>query len=180
MRYVRHARAVMYVGIATSRWRGKRSRYSRRMHNPHFYVSGKRPIFDRRKITALSYKEFYTQIPSPKRKIIHVNYILVTACPWNGRSDHLKGRQQLRNHQHDCLCDSVSLLTVAYISYVYRHRDWTYLSCNTNILFITLHNGDKLSTVKSLTFYKTICIDALNNAFSLNSVFMRQFLQKCL
>ena len=27
-----------------SRWRGKRSRYSRRMHNPQFCVSGKRPM----------------------------------------------------------------------------------------------------------------------------------------
>ena len=27
-----------------SRWRGKRSRHSRRMRNPHFCVSGKRPI----------------------------------------------------------------------------------------------------------------------------------------
>ena len=27
-----------------SRWRGKRSRHSRRMRNPQFYVSGKRPI----------------------------------------------------------------------------------------------------------------------------------------
>ena len=27
-----------------SRWRGKRSRHSRRMHNPQFYVSGKRPM----------------------------------------------------------------------------------------------------------------------------------------
>ena len=25
-------------------WRGKRSRHSRRMHNPQFYVSGKRPV----------------------------------------------------------------------------------------------------------------------------------------
>ena len=31
-------------GSLWSRWRGKRSRYSRRMHNPQFYVSGKRPI----------------------------------------------------------------------------------------------------------------------------------------
>ena len=28
-----------------SRWRGKRSRQSRRMRNPQFYVSGKRPIW---------------------------------------------------------------------------------------------------------------------------------------
>ena len=34
----------MHVGIANLRWRGKRSRHSRRMCNPQFYVSGKRPI----------------------------------------------------------------------------------------------------------------------------------------
>ena len=43
-RHVRHARAVMHVGIATPRWRGKRSRHSRRMHNSQFYVSVKRPM----------------------------------------------------------------------------------------------------------------------------------------
>ena len=34
----------MHVGIANPRWRGKRSRQSRRMRNPQFYVSGKRPM----------------------------------------------------------------------------------------------------------------------------------------
>ena len=29
-----------------NRWRGKRSRHSRRMRNPQFYLSGKRPIAD--------------------------------------------------------------------------------------------------------------------------------------
>ena len=43
-RHVRHARAVMHVGIANPRWRGKRSQHSRRMRNQQFYVSGKRPI----------------------------------------------------------------------------------------------------------------------------------------
>ena len=43
-RHVRHARAVMHVGIANPRWRGKRSWHSRRMRNPQFYVSGKRPF----------------------------------------------------------------------------------------------------------------------------------------
>ena len=43
-RHARHARAVMHVGIANPRWWGKRSRQSRRMRNPQFYVSGKRPI----------------------------------------------------------------------------------------------------------------------------------------
>ena len=31
-------------GFIWSRWQGKRSRYSRRMRNPQFYVSGKRPM----------------------------------------------------------------------------------------------------------------------------------------
>ena len=39
-----NARAVMHVGIAILHWRGKRSRHSRCMRNPHFYVSGKRPM----------------------------------------------------------------------------------------------------------------------------------------
>ena len=38
------ARAVMHVGIVNPRWRGKRSRHSRRMRNPHFHVSGKRSM----------------------------------------------------------------------------------------------------------------------------------------
>ena len=40
--WVRHA--VMHVGIANPRWRGKRSRHSRRMRRPQFYLSGKGPI----------------------------------------------------------------------------------------------------------------------------------------
>ena len=43
-RHVRDARAVMRVGMAHSRWRGKPSRHSRRMRNPQFYVSGKSPM----------------------------------------------------------------------------------------------------------------------------------------
>ena len=39
-RHVRHARAVMHVGISNPQWRGKRSRHSRCMRNPQFYVSG--------------------------------------------------------------------------------------------------------------------------------------------
>ena len=35
----------MHVGIANPRWWGKRSRHSRRMRNPQFYVSGKSPWY---------------------------------------------------------------------------------------------------------------------------------------
>ena len=43
-RHVRHARAVMHVGMSNPRWWGECSRHSRHMRNPQFYVSGKRPI----------------------------------------------------------------------------------------------------------------------------------------
>ena len=43
-RHVRHARAVMHVGIVNARWWGKHSRHSRRMRNPQFYISGKKPM----------------------------------------------------------------------------------------------------------------------------------------
>ena len=39
-----NARAVIHVGIANPRWRGKRLWYSRRMRNPQFYVSAKRAM----------------------------------------------------------------------------------------------------------------------------------------
>ena len=45
--HVRDARAVMHVGIANLRWRGKHSQHSRRMRNPQICVSGKRPIVTR-------------------------------------------------------------------------------------------------------------------------------------
>ena len=41
---VRQARAMVHAGIANLRWRGKRTRRSRRMRKPQFYASGKRPI----------------------------------------------------------------------------------------------------------------------------------------
>ena len=47
-RFSRHrlqSRAVMHVGIAKPRWRGKRSRHSQSMRNPQFCVSGKRPMY---------------------------------------------------------------------------------------------------------------------------------------
>ena len=41
----RDARAVMHVGILDPPWRGKLPRHSRRMRNPRFCVSGKRPMW---------------------------------------------------------------------------------------------------------------------------------------
>ena len=41
---MRHSRAVMHVGIANPWWWGKRSRHSRCVRYPQFYVHGKRSI----------------------------------------------------------------------------------------------------------------------------------------
>ena len=43
---ISHVPWCMTVGITNPRWRGKRSRHSRGMHNSQFYVSAKRPIVD--------------------------------------------------------------------------------------------------------------------------------------
>ena len=45
-RHVRHARAVMHVGIAHLRWRGKRSRHSRRMRTRNFTYLARGPWYD--------------------------------------------------------------------------------------------------------------------------------------
>ena len=42
--HVRDAHAEMHVGMANPQWRGERSRHSRRMRNPQFYISGKRSM----------------------------------------------------------------------------------------------------------------------------------------
>ena len=44
LQHVRHALAVMHIGIDNPWWQGKHSRHSRRMHKPQIYVSGKRPM----------------------------------------------------------------------------------------------------------------------------------------
>ena len=55
-----HARAVMHVGIANPRCRGKRSRHSRRRGNPQFYVSDKRPMDNKQYV--LCYDDFVLHI----------------------------------------------------------------------------------------------------------------------
>ena len=49
LRHVRHARVVMHAGIDNPRWRGKRSRRSRRMRDRQFCVYGSRPIEAKKK-----------------------------------------------------------------------------------------------------------------------------------
>ena len=54
-------------GFIWSRWRGKRSRHSRHMRNPQFYVSDKRPILGWRR---------QSWIPSPREMTTSSSYIV--------------------------------------------------------------------------------------------------------
>ena len=63
-------------GFLWSRWRGKRSRHPRRMRNPQFCVSGKRPIGYAVQLTICAYKPLVcsiSQIP---------NWVLVIVTFW--------------------------------------------------------------------------------------------------
>ena len=77
----RDARAVMRVGIAKPRWWGKRSRHSRRMRNPQFYVSGKRlmPYYVRWSTGAVCGIITITNLMKHESVII-VFIIVVTRC----------------------------------------------------------------------------------------------------
>ena len=75
-RHVRHTLAMMHVGIATPRWRGKHSRRYRRICNPQFYVSGKRPIAGKINLlaSALSLHNF-CKLKRAQDKL-HFNFLL--------------------------------------------------------------------------------------------------------
>ena len=46
---------MVHVGIASLWWQGKRSQHSRRVGNPKFYVSGKRPMVWCAKLQGMNY-----------------------------------------------------------------------------------------------------------------------------
>ena len=48
-----HGTGMLTSGFLRSRWQGKRSRHSRHMHNPQFYVSGKRTIYWKPKVVMM-------------------------------------------------------------------------------------------------------------------------------
>ena len=64
---VRDAHAVMHAGIANPRWRGKRSRHSRRMSKSQFDVSGKRPMSSRKKNVDETQSRSFKLIPIASR-----------------------------------------------------------------------------------------------------------------
>ena len=69
-------------GFLWSRWRGKRSRHSRRMRNPHFHVSGKKPMaLGNLGLYSLSGQTLYPKISwrltATRFRFRHFQ------CPWN-------------------------------------------------------------------------------------------------
>ena len=87
-RHVRHARAVMYVRIANPRWRGKRSRHSRRMRNPQVYVSVKRPIACEESVTNIGqiWKHNVTQHKAKFVLILWMYCMAISGRKWNNFS----------------------------------------------------------------------------------------------
>ena len=75
-RHVHHTLAMMHVGIAKPRWRGKHSRRYRRMCNRQYYVSGKRPIAGKINLlaSALSLHNF-CKLKRAQDKL-HFNFLL--------------------------------------------------------------------------------------------------------
>ena len=82
----------MHVEIAYPRWRGKRSRHTRRMRNPQWYVSGKRPM--EKKISMQFYFSFFQYSLSgyafTMGKLVLNHWDLVTPCGLKAPSHNLK------------------------------------------------------------------------------------------
>ena len=79
------------IGFLWSRWRGKRSRHSRRMRNPQFYVSGQRPIQSSSRISILltdqSHKGHNAPVTCPT--IHHAMHISVPqSALWDMGQEH--------------------------------------------------------------------------------------------
>ena len=90
-RHMRHARAVIHVGISNPRRQGKRSRHPRRMYNPQFYVSGKRPMIS----SVYSISElgncmncWYTSMFPKINSACYLWYQIDTASPANPGHSH--------------------------------------------------------------------------------------------
>ena len=73
-------------GFHWSRWRGKRSRHSRRMRNPQFYVSGKRPI-----------GEIFLMFTTRMQTVPNINFR--AWFPYNGKHHRGNISRHIRNWQ---------------------------------------------------------------------------------
>ena len=89
-------------GFFLSRWRGKRSRPSRRMRNPQSYVSGKRPMVRNADFSAMN------QMKRPQRTI----YILIFVFHIPNCSTVYIGKTQIGDLHLSILCWILYILAV--------------------------------------------------------------------
>ena len=73
-----------------SRWRGKRSRHSRRMRNPQFYVSGKRPMVGENYVVC-AWTELEVVMP-PWVRAVTTKLSLGQSCHFNSSAPGRHGR----------------------------------------------------------------------------------------
>ena len=118
----------MHVGIANSRWWGKRSRHSRRMRNPQFCVSGKRPMISP---CGHHYNDItWTTLKSEIKfdSLFHTLFRLTAKNPPNSESV-IDARRQIHEQPRNQRVDDRPLdLSRTYIVY---NCNATCKSCNT-------------------------------------------------
>ena len=139
--------AVMHVGIAKPRWRGKRYRHSRRMRNPQFNVSGKRPM--------------------------GTVSLLMAVCKRNQQV--IGDLRHCDSHVTSCLCLSRKLLNMVSFGAVHWHWRWvvdgfSIVSClvldsNYNVI-----NPCPISKCRCLAYMK------ISNLFTEQSCYIRVIL----
>ena len=83
---------VPWYMIAKPRWRGKRSRHSRRMCNPQFYVSGKRPIVGT--YASVNNGSGKSWFPDATKSSIHRCWLIITEVLWHSPDGSYTGNTQ--------------------------------------------------------------------------------------
>ena len=94
-------------GFIWSRWRGKRSRHSRRMRNPQFCVSGKRPILNVGTVKPDQSYHWIMRSPWDRRLFMtaSMNMKLYRQCQTNYKLD----ASPVSVHRFDCIWSETSL-----------------------------------------------------------------------
>ena len=149
----------MHVRIANPRWRGRRSRHSRRMRNPQFFVSGKRPMasLDHKRLIlqhmclinfvifqqllAVSYApcNLYLCVSSWAGRFSNLKYIYVTCIP------HMSREQWNMNKQRSSLITILSFFMITIFLFKdIRQKSLTSLNAQTsgNVYLLRVSHSD--------------------------------------
>ena len=96
-------------GFLWSRWLGKRSRHSRHMRNPHFYVSGKRPMVEaahgRSRFTWTTSSTINTHSPVCKLALFATRWWQATSVYTHASPPPDQNVYHARTHAREKRCD---------------------------------------------------------------------------